>query len=77
MRSRTAAALAVLLLAPALSTLGACSSIKEAVKGPELSPVGYPVPTGSARPEDLRPKPGPAAGHRQFPVAHGRADLLQ
>ncbi|HLZ73684.1 flagellar basal body L-ring protein FlgH [Phenylobacterium sp.] len=35
----TGAALAVLILAP----LGACSSIKEAVKGPELSPVGFPA----------------------------------
>jgi flagellar L-ring protein precursor FlgH len=39
MRIRFAAATALVLLAP----LGACSSIREAVKGPELSPVGYPA----------------------------------
>ena len=39
MRIRFAAAAAVILMAP----LGACSSIKEAVRGPELSPVGYPA----------------------------------
>jgi flagellar L-ring protein precursor FlgH len=33
------AACALILLAP----LGACSTIKEAVRGPELSPVGYPA----------------------------------
>jgi flagellar L-ring protein FlgH len=38
----TGAALAVLILAPLSASLGACSSIKEAVKGPELSPVGFP-----------------------------------
>ena len=37
MRNRLAAA--VILLAP----LGACSTIKEVVKGPDLSPVGYPA----------------------------------
>jgi len=37
MRTRLAAAL--LLLAP----LGACSTVKEAVRGPELAPVGYPA----------------------------------
>ncbi|MBS0363832.1 MAG: flagellar basal body L-ring protein FlgH [Proteobacteria bacterium] len=39
MRTRTAALLAVIALAP----LGACSTVKEAVKGPELAPVGYPA----------------------------------
>lgn len=38
MRNRTAAALAILVLAP----LAACSTVKEAVKGPEMAPVGYP-----------------------------------
>jgi flagellar L-ring protein precursor FlgH len=37
MRSRIAAAL--LMLAP----LGACSTVREAVRGPELAPVGYPA----------------------------------
>jgi flagellar L-ring protein precursor FlgH len=39
MRTRTAAALALIALAP----LGACSTVKEAVRGPELAPVGYPA----------------------------------
>ncbi len=39
MRLPFAAAAALLMLAP----LGACSSVKEAVKGPQLSPVGYPA----------------------------------
>lgn len=38
MRTRFAAA-ALILLAP----LGACSTVKEAVRGPELAPVGYPA----------------------------------
>jgi flagellar L-ring protein precursor FlgH len=42
MRSRLAAAL-VLLAPPLLGGLGACSTIKEAVRGPELAPVGYPA----------------------------------
>jgi flagellar L-ring protein FlgH len=41
------AACALILLAP----LGACSTIKEAVRGPELSPVGYPA---ALRPLDQR-----------------------
>jgi flagellar L-ring protein precursor FlgH len=39
MRLRRLAPLAVLVLLP----LGACSSVVEAVKGPELAPVGYPA----------------------------------
>jgi len=39
MRIRLATAAALLVLAP----LGACSTVKEAVKGPELAPVGYPA----------------------------------
>jgi flagellar L-ring protein precursor FlgH len=39
MRIRFAAAAALILLAP----LGACSTVKEAVRGPELAPVGYPA----------------------------------
>jgi flagellar L-ring protein precursor FlgH len=38
MRTRFAVA-ALILLAP----LGACSTVKEAVRGPELAPVGYPA----------------------------------
>jgi flagellar L-ring protein precursor FlgH len=41
MRPRIAAALLVLAV-PALGALGACSTVKEAVKGPELAPVGFP-----------------------------------
>jgi flagellar L-ring protein FlgH len=39
MRIRFAAVVALAVLAP----LGACSTIEEAVKGPELAPVGYPA----------------------------------
>mgnify|MGYP001556743428 FL=1 len=39
MRNRFAAVAALAVLAP----LGACSTIKEAVRGPELAPVGYPA----------------------------------
>ncbi|HXA39222.1 MAG TPA: flagellar basal body L-ring protein FlgH [Phenylobacterium sp.] len=39
MRTRFAAAAAFIVLAP----LGACSTIKEAVRGPDLAPVGYPA----------------------------------
>src|ERR1700719_1000239 len=41
MRIRFAAALA--LLAPMLGSLGACSTVQEAVRGPVLAPVGYPA----------------------------------
>jgi flagellar L-ring protein precursor FlgH len=42
MRSRLAAAL-LLLAPPLLAPLGACTTIREAVHGPELAPVGYPA----------------------------------
>jgi flagellar L-ring protein precursor FlgH len=42
MRTRFATTALVLIAAPLLAGLGACSTIREAVKGPELSPVGYP-----------------------------------
>ena len=42
MRSRLAAAL-LLLAPPLLGSLGACSTVREAVRGPELAPVGYPA----------------------------------
>jgi flagellar L-ring protein precursor FlgH len=41
MRIRSAAVL--LLVLPALGVLGACSTVREAVHGPELAPVGYPA----------------------------------
>ena len=41
MRTRLAAAL--ILLTPLLGGLGACSTVREAVHGPELAPVGYPA----------------------------------
>jgi len=66
MRLRTLALLAFL---PALSSLGACSTVAEAVHGPELAPVGYPaalvprdqavMPLVSAR----EPAPGPASAN--------------
>jgi len=39
MRTRSAALAALVLLAP----LGACTTVREAVHGPELAPVGYPA----------------------------------
>jgi len=42
MRIRLAAAL-ILLAPPLLGGLGACSTVREAVHGPELAPVGYPA----------------------------------
>jgi len=42
MRTRSAAAL-LLLLAPSMLGLGACTTVREAVHGPELAPVGYPA----------------------------------
>ena len=42
MRTRLAAAL-ILLAPPLLGGLGACSTVREAVHGPELAPVGYPA----------------------------------
>ncbi len=42
MRSRLAATL-LLLAPPLLGSLGACTTIREAVHGPELAPVGYPA----------------------------------
>jgi flagellar L-ring protein precursor FlgH len=42
MRPRLAAAL-LLLAPPLLGALGACTTVREAVHGPELAPVGYPA----------------------------------
>jgi flagellar L-ring protein precursor FlgH len=61
MRLRTLALVALL-------PLGACSSIKEAVKGPDLSPVGYPaalVPREQAVAplSSARDAPGPAGAN--------------
>jgi len=42
MRTRSAAAL-LLLLATSMLGLGACTTVREAVHGPELAPVGYPA----------------------------------
>ncbi len=42
MRTRSAL-IAFALLTPTLASLGACSTVKEAVRGPELAPVGYPA----------------------------------
>jgi flagellar L-ring protein precursor FlgH len=43
MRTRFATAAALLLLAPPMLGLGACTTVREAVHGPELAPVGYPA----------------------------------
>jgi flagellar L-ring protein precursor FlgH len=52
MRNRFATAAALVVLAsPLLLGLGACSTVKEAVRGPELAPVGYPA---SLAPMDQR-----------------------
>lgn len=61
MRTRTAAALALI----ALASLGACSSVKEAVKGPELAPVGYPSQLAPMDPKltPQYPAPQPATAN--------------
>ncbi|MFC3070766.1 flagellar basal body L-ring protein FlgH [Phenylobacterium soli] len=61
--------LALAALVPLCGSLGACSTVAEAVKGPELAPVGYPaalvpreqpvMPLASAR----EPSPGPASAN--------------
>jgi flagellar L-ring protein precursor FlgH len=55
------------LLAAVLLPMGACSSVKEAVKGPELTPVGFPA---ALAPQDQRilasarePMPTPASAN--------------
>jgi flagellar L-ring protein precursor FlgH len=56
---------AVLALA-ALAPLGACSSAIEAVRGPELAPVGYPaalVPRDQQIMSSREPNPGPASAN--------------
>ena len=35
--------LRIIALAAALAPLAACSTVAEAVRGPELAPVGYPA----------------------------------
>jgi len=45
------AALSLVLALPVLGSLGACSTVREAVRGPELAPVGYPA---SLAPMDQR-----------------------
>ena len=57
MRTRTAAHLAVIALAP----LGACSSVLEAVRGPELVPVGYPAHLAPMDPRQTLQYPAPQA----------------
>ncbi|MBE7219137.1 MAG: flagellar basal body L-ring protein FlgH [Caulobacteraceae bacterium] len=61
MRARSAAALALLALAP----LAACGSVKEAVGQPAMTPIAYPVPQAPVRPpmlesRDDSPRPGGA-----------------
>ncbi len=52
-------ALAVLAV---LAPLGACSSITEAVRGPELAPVGYPAALVPREQTVLQPREGPGPG---------------
>jgi hypothetical protein len=49
------ALLALALLAP----LGACSSVAEAVRGPELAPVGYPAALVPREQTIMSPREGP------------------
>lgn len=51
-------ALAVLLL---LAPLAACSTVAEAVKGPELAPVGYPAQLAPMTQQIVTPRETPAA----------------
>ena len=59
MRTRTAAVLAAIALAPVLGSLGACSTVQEAVKGPELAPVGYPSHLAPMDPAKTMQYPSP------------------
>jgi flagellar L-ring protein precursor FlgH len=62
MRLRLLAPFAVLALAP----LAACSTVKEAVRGPELAPVGYPAALAPQQQVILEPRdtnPGPASAN--------------
>ena len=54
-----------LLALAALAPLGACSSVAEAVRGPELAPVGYPAALVPREQTILEPRdgPGPASAN--------------
>ncbi|HEY3948897.1 flagellar basal body L-ring protein FlgH [Phenylobacterium sp.] len=58
-RTRTAAAVALIALVPALGSLGACTTVKEAVHGPELAPVGYPSHLAPMDPKTTLQYPAP------------------
>lgn len=51
-----------LVLLAALAPLGACSSISEAVRGPELAPVGYPAALVPREQTILSPREAPGPG---------------
>jgi flagellar L-ring protein precursor FlgH len=51
-----------LLALAALAPLGACSSVVEAVKGPELAPVGYPAALVPREQTILAPREAPGPG---------------
>jgi flagellar L-ring protein precursor FlgH len=62
---RTRLILALAILAP----LGACSTVKEAVRGPELAPVGYPAALAPMDPRILaRDVPQPASANSLWRV---------
>ena len=67
---RTRPTLAVLALAAPLAlSLGACSTVKEAVHGPQLAPVGYPSALAPMDPRILaRDTPQPASANSLWRV---------
>jgi flagellar L-ring protein precursor FlgH len=65
--SKRSALIALAVLAP----LGACSSVAEAVRGPELAPVGYPAALVPREQTILAPRemnPGPASSNSLWRV---------
>ena len=66
---RTRLALALIVLAPPLASLGACSTVREAVHGPELAPVGYPASLAPLDPRIVaRDAPQPASANSLWRV---------
>ena len=67
---RTRLVLALLILAPPMAgSLGACTTVKEAVHGPELAPVGYPAQLAPMDPRIVaRDAPQPASANSLWRV---------
>jgi flagellar L-ring protein precursor FlgH len=67
---RSPALRSALLVLAALAPLGACSSVSEAVHGPELAPVGYPAALVPREQTIVQPResPGPASANSLWRV---------